>query len=132
MNRSILKPDIDVLFCLLAETAAIRAEIIKETWNYPQKHRLSCTEAWQRTIQDLVTSQRNRLYASLFSMLTSDVMKMKYPDIVEIEQMDVSEIKKITIILIIIGLPAETIADLIILNTGYVYAVLMENAKIFK
>lgn len=65
-------------------------------------------------------------------MLTSDVMKMKYPDIVEIEQMDVSEIKKITIILIIIGLPAETIADLIILNTGYVYAVLMENAKIFK
>lgn len=132
MNRSILKPDIDVLITLLAETAAIRAEIIKETWHYPQKHRLSSTAAWQRTIQDLVTSQRNRLYSSLFNMLTSDVMKMKYPDIVQIEQLDISEIKKITIILIIIGLPAEIIADMTILSSGYVYTILKEYPDIFK
>lgn len=132
MKRNTFYPDIHVLFSLLAETASSRAEIIKETWNYPQKYHPCAPPAWQQTIHDLVASQRSLMYERMYKVLTSEVMKMKYPRIADIEKMDVSSVKKSTMILILIGLPADVIAELILLSPGYVYTILREYPAILK
>lgn len=132
MKRNIAHPDIHVIISLLAETAASRAEIIKETWNYPQKHLPAGSSAWQQSIRNLVTTQRSRLYERMYNTLTSEVMKMKYPKIAEIEQMNVSTIKKSTMILILTGLPADVIAEMIVLSPSYVYTILREYPDILK
>ncbi len=132
MKRNILNPDIHVIISLLADTAASRAEIIKETWNYPQKYHPCAPPAWQQTVHDLVASQRSRMYERMYKALTSEVMKMKYPRIADIEKMDVSSVKKSTMILILIGLPADVIAEMILLSPGYVYTILKEYPAILK
>lgn len=132
MKRNIVNPDIHVLISLLAETASSRAEIIKETWNYPQKYHPCTPPAWRQTIHDLVASQRSHIYERMYKVLTSEVMKMKYPRIADIEKMDVSSVKKSTMILILIGLPADVIAEMILLSPGYVYTILREYPAILK
>lgn len=132
MKRNTFNPDIHVLISLLAETAASRAEIIKETWNYPQKYHPCAPSAWQQTIHDLVATQRSHIYERMYKVLTSEVMKMKYPRIAEIAKMDLSYIKKSTMILILIGLPADVIAEMILLSPGYVYTILKEYPAILK
>ena len=132
MKRNTFYPDIHVLISLLAETASSRAEIIKETWNYPQKYHPCAPPAWRHAIHDLVASQRSRMYERMYKVLTSEVMKMKYPRIADIEKMDVSSVKKSTMILILIGLPADVIAEMILLSPGYVYTILKEYPAILK
>lgn len=132
MKRNTFYPDIHVLISLLAETASSRAEIIKETWNYPQKYHPCAPPAWRQAIHDLVASQRSRMYDRMYKVLTSEVMKMKYPRITDIEKMDVSSVKKSTMILILIGLPADIIAEMILLSPGYVYTILKEYPAILK
>jgi hypothetical protein len=68
----------------------------------------------------------------MYKVLTSEVMKMKYPRITDIEKMDVSSVKKSTMILILIGLPADVIAEMILLSPGYVYTILKEYPAILK
>jgi hypothetical protein len=46
--------------------------------------------------------------------------------------MDVSSVKKSTMILILIGLPADVIAEMILLSPGYVYTILKEYPAILK
>ena len=132
MSRNPAKPDIDVIINLLAVTASDRAEILRETWHYPQKHAQPSRMEWSRIIMDLVCAQKSRINGRMYRTLTSDVMKMKYPDINKIERMEVSEIKKITMILLLIGLPIEMISDLTILSRGYVNTILEEYPKFFK
>lgn len=132
MKRNSFYPDIHILISLLAETASSRAEIIKETWNYPQKYHPCAPSAWQQTIHDLIASQRSHIYERMYKVLTSEVMKMKYPRIADIEKMDVSSVKKSTMILIHIGLPADVIAEMILLSPGYVYTILREYPAILK
>lgn len=132
MKRNTFYPDIHVVISLLAETASSRAEIIKETWNYPQKYHPCAPPAWRQAIHDLVASQRCRMYERMYKVLTSEVMKMKYPRIADIEKMDVSSVKKSTMILILIGLPADVIAEMILLSPGYVYTILKEYPAILK
>ena len=132
MKRNTFYQDIHILISLLAETASSRAEIIKETWNYPQKYHPCAPSAWQQTLHDLVASQRSHIYERMYKVLTSEVMKMKYPRIEDIEKMDVSCVKKSTMILILIGLPADVIAEMILLSPGYVYTILREYPAILK
>lgn len=132
MSRNPAKPDIDVIINLLAITASDRAEILRETWYYPQKHAQPSGIQWTRVIMDLVSAQKSRINDRMYMTLTSDIMKMKYPVITRIERMGVSQIKKITMILLSVGLSAEIIADLTILSRGYVYSILNEYPEIFK
>lgn len=128
MERHIDKEDIHAIMAILAHIAGCRKDIVLETWNFPDRRK----NISRNDLHDMITAQRTRMNECLYSILASETMKIKYPDIKDIEKLDVSVMKRNALILLMIGMPVQIIADILFISTGGILALQQDNPEIFR
>lgn len=128
MERHIDKEDIHAIMAILSHIAGSRKEIVLETWNFPDRRK----NISRNDLHDMITAQRTRMNDCMYSILASETMKIKYPDIKDIEKLDVSVMKRNALILLMIGMPVQIIADILFISTGGILALQQDNPEIFR
>lgn len=128
MERHIDKEDIHAIMAILAHIAGSRKDIVLEIWNFPDRRK----NISRNDLHDMITAQRTRMNDCLYGILASETMKIKYPDIKDIEKLDVSVMKRNALILLMIGMPVQIIADILFISTGGILALQQDNPEIFR
>lgn len=128
MERHIDKEDIHAIMAILTHIAGSRKDIVLETWNFPDRRK----NISRNDLHDMITAQRTRMNDCLYGILASETMKIKYPDIKDIEKLDVSVMKRNALILLMIGMPVQIIADILFISTGGILALQQDNPEIFR
>lgn len=131
MERHIKKEDIYVVLALLAHVAESRERNMKEIWNLPNR-KLTPPDVWTDSSHDLIVSQRTRMNDEIYAILTSEVMKMKYPAIKKIENKDITIINKIGLILLLMGMPVNIISSILIVSTANIRSLIEQYPEIFR
>lgn len=130
MERHIKKEDIYVVLALLDHVAKSRERNMQEIW-YLQENRTGSLESWSKASHNTIVRQKTRMNDEIYTILSSEVMKMKYPKIKEIEKKEVTLLKKSAMILIMMGMPVHIISSILITSNTYIHSIIQQHPEIF-
>lgn len=129
MKRHIKKDDLDVVLAMLAYAAKSRNQIMTELWFHPSMQYAHLIKGGHK---EVISGLRSKIFEEQYRMLSSELMRDRFPLISKIVKYDVSMQQKCAMILITIGMPVPIIADITMVAAGRVRIIMKEYPELFK
>ena len=129
MKRHIKKDDLDVVLAMLAYAAKSRNQIMTELWFHPSMQYAHLSKGGHK---EVISGLRSKIFEEQYRMLSSELMRDRFPLISKIVKYDVSMQQKCVMILISIGIPVPMIADITMVAAGRVRIIMNEYPELFK